>query len=299
MRTASQPQLFDEHGLTSLDGTWDFYPGDSELGELDAREPKAIWVPGLWEAQGYVELDGPAWYRRTVELDTDGGFWTLRFGAVMDLAEVYWNGELVGVHESPFYMTYGGIWQSVTLQRHGPVVATDLFVQPDPADPRVSVELANRSDRDERARIGVRTLGLVWETAVELPAGASTEVTAELGATAASRWDPDDPVLQHALVDVVLDDGSVSHTRAARYGLRTVRIEGERMLINDVPYRMKSALVQGFRPDTLYAEGTRAQIEEEVRAAKEMGFNTLRLHIKGDVRHGLDVIRQAVKQALS
>ena len=57
MRTASQPQLFDEHGLTSLDGTWDFYPGDSELGELDAREPKAIWVPGLWEAQGYVELE--------------------------------------------------------------------------------------------------------------------------------------------------------------------------------------------------------------------------------------------------
>jgi len=342
VRTASRPQLFDEHGFTSLDGTWDFYPGDVELAELDALDPKAIWVPGLWEAQGYVELDGPAWYRRTVELDSDGGFWTLRFGAVMDLAEVYWNEELVGVHESPFtpfeldlsgavrpgenmlavrvvdpplddpdhlllahgkqgwanhhfpsrpslYMTYGGIWQSVTLQRHGAVVATDVFVQPDPDDLRVTVELANRSDRDERARVGVRTLGFVWETTVELEPGDSTTVTAELGATAASRWHPDHPVLQQALVDVVLEDGSVSHTRGARYGLRTVRIEGEHMLINDVPYRMKSALVQGFRPDTLYAEGTRAEIEEEVRAAKEMGFNTLRLHIKGFEPRYLDV----------
>jgi glycosyl hydrolase family 2 len=342
LRTASQPQIFDEHGVTSLDGTWDFYPGEPDLGELEALEPKGIWVPGLWEAQGYVELDGPAWYRRTVELDSDQRFWTLRFGAVMDLAEVYWNDTLVGVHESPFtpfeldlsgairpgenilavrvvdpplgdpehlrlahgkqgwanhhfpsrpslYMTYGGIWQSVTLQRHGPVVATDVFVQPDPDDLLVAVELENRSDRGYRARLGVRTLGLVWETAVDLGAEESATLTAELGATAASRWQPDQPVLQQALVDVVLDDGTVSHTRAVRYGLRTVRIDGEQMLINDVPYRMKSALVQGFRPDTLYAEGTRAEIEDEVRAAKEMGFNTLRLHIKGFEPRYLDV----------
>jgi hypothetical protein len=43
---------------------------------------------------------------------------------------------------------------------------------------------------------------------------------------------------------------------------------------------MRSALVQGFRADTLYAEGDREAIREEVAAARAAGLNTLRLHIK-------------------
>ena len=61
------------------------------------------------------------------------------------------------------------------------------------------------------------------------------------------------------------------------------------MYVNDEPYRMKSALVQGFSADGLYAEGTRAQITDEVAKAKAMGFNTLRLHIKAFDPTYLDV----------
>ncbi|HEX2118304.1 MAG TPA: glycoside hydrolase family 2 TIM barrel-domain containing protein [Acidimicrobiales bacterium] len=75
-------------------------------------------------------------------------------------------------------------------------------------------------------------------------------------------------------------EGRLSDSQEVRYGLRTVRMQGKRLLVNGTPYRMKSALVQGFRADGLYAEGDRAQITEEVTAARAMGFNTLRLHIK-------------------
>ena len=158
----------------SLDGTWELFPGDHGLAELGGLEPRPIRVPGLWEAQGLLELDGVAWYRRRFSLDDPGGHWTLRFGAVMDLAEVYLNGRPLGGNDLPFtpfeldpsaalaaganelavrvtdppvdaplhprlphgkqgwanhvfpsppslYMTYGGIWQPVTLRRHGPV----------------------------------------------------------------------------------------------------------------------------------------------------------------------------------
>src|SRR5215213_4812007 len=44
---------------------------------------------------------------------------------------------------------------------------------------------------------------------------------------------------------------------------------------------MKSVLVQGFHADALYAEASRDEIEAEVQAARELGFNTIRLHIKG------------------
>ncbi|HSH59768.1 MAG TPA: glycoside hydrolase family 2 TIM barrel-domain containing protein, partial [Acidimicrobiales bacterium] len=58
---------------------------------------------------------------------------------------------------------------------------------------------------------------------------------------------------------------------------------------NDEPYRMKSTLVQGFGAEELYAEPSRSGIEHEVAAARAMGFNTLRLHIKAFDPAYLDV----------
>jgi hypothetical protein len=326
-----RPQ-FDSLGNALLDGVWDFFPGDHTLSDLDEVKPEQIRVPGLWEAQGHLELDDAAWYRRSFELDDVEGQWTLRFGAVMDVADVYLNGHALGGHELPFtpfefdakpalqpglntlavrvfdpplgdpehlrlphgkqgwmnhvfpsrpslYLTYGGIWQSVQLRRHGPVVARDVFVNGDPDDLVLTVELENRVDESVTAVVGLRILGSVEGFAVTLGPGASTTRSVRFGATDAARWSPESPVLHETLVDVSVD-GQPSDLRSARFGLRTVRVDGTRLCVNDEPYRMRSALVQGFSAERLYAEDDRATIEREVALAKAMGFNTLRLHIK-------------------
>ena len=342
MTAGAGPRVaFDETGRASLDGPWAFYPGDHEVSDLDAVPAETIDVPGLWEAQGHLDLDGVAWYRRRVHLGDASGFWTLRFGAVMDVAHVYVNGELLGVHELPFtpfeldptpllvagandvavrvvdpsvddpehlrlphgkqgwanhvfpsrpslYMTYGGIWQPVTLRRHGPVVVSDAFVNADPDDLTVTVEVENRSAGGRVVQVGVHAVGRAAEVEVEVAAGAVATVEAGLGPTPATRWSPEAPALHDCLVEAHVD-GEVSDARSVRFGLRKVRVEGDRLTIDGRPYRMKSALVQGFRPDRLYAEGNRDQIEEEVRAALAMGFNTLRLHIKAFDPTYLDV----------
>ncbi len=330
---------FDDWRTASLDGEWDFYPGNHQLADLDRTAPQAIRVPGLWEAQGYLDLDGTAWYRRRFRLDDISGGWTLRFAAVMDLSEVYLNGRSLGGHDQPFtpfevdpgpalgedndlavrvedpaldderhlrmahgkqgwanhvfpsrpslYMTYGGIWQPVTLRRHGPAVLADVFVNGDPDDLVVIVEVENRGPAVD-ARLGVRTLGLVRELELQLDANTCHRFEVGFGVTEALRWRPESPHLHQALVDLRAGD-VLSDSRAVRYGLRTVRIEGRQMLVNDQPYRMKSVLVQGFGADELYAEPSRPQIEREVAAAREMGFNTLRLHIKAFDPAYLDV----------
>ena len=337
----SEVLQFDSHRRASLNGRWEFFPGDHKLADLDELEPAFLDVPGLWEAQGYLELDGAAWYRRRFPLEPRDGHWTLCFGAVMDLAEVYLNCELLGTHDTAFtpfeldatdalvdgenvlavrvfdpavsdplhlnlahgkqgwanetfpsrpslYMTYGGIWQPVTLRRHGPVAVHDVFVNSDPEDLVVVVELRNASGADVRARVGVRTLGLDRELEIDVPAESVGRVEARFGSTPAPRWSPASPVLHELLVDAHVE-GSLSDSRSLRYGLRTVRIEGTRLLVNGEPYRMKGALVQGFRAEQLYAEGTREQIVDEVKQAQAMGFNTLRLHIKGFDPTYLDV----------
>jgi hypothetical protein len=323
---------FDHKGMASLDGTWDFFTGDHPIEALAGLEPEPINVPGLWETQGYLELDGAAWYRTSFDLEDSSNYWTLHFGAVMDIADVYLNGEHLGSHDSAFtpfsvdathalkpgpnelavrvfdpavddpdhvlsahgkqgwanwvfpsrpslYMTYGGIWQSVALRRHGPLLISQVFVNGDPDELTVEVTIENRSDRACTALLACRTVGLVKDTLVNVGPRERSKQTVELGATAAGRWSPASPKMHRALVDVSVE-GELSDARSIRYGLRKIEIEGTRLLVDGTPYRMKSVLVQGFRSDGLYAEGSREAIEDEVRKARAMGFNMVRLHIK-------------------
>jgi hypothetical protein len=319
-------------GRWSLDGIWDFFPGDHDLAALDGLEPRPIRVPALWEAEGHLDLDGVAWYRRRFSLDDPGGHWTLRFGAVMDLAEVHLNGRLLGSNDLPFtpfeldasaglaegvnelavrvtdlpvgapghrrsphgkqgwanhvfpsppslYMAYGGIWQPVALRRHGPVAIREALCSSDPDDLTVRVRVEHLGHDPVVARLAVASVGLAAEAELALEPGAGVETTLRLGRTGAARWRPEDPVLHTAVVEASAA-GAPSDTVAVRYGLRRIELEGDRLLLDGRPYRMRSALVQGFRADTLYAEGDREAIRQEVAAAKAAGLNTLRLHLK-------------------
>ncbi len=320
------------HERVTLDGTWDLVTGDPGIDAVPDAPAREIGVPGLWEAEIGPDLDGVAWYRRRFECADPGGRWTLRFGAVMDEAEVYLNGHRIGGHVGAFtpfeldpgdaltagtnllavrvtdhavtdpehsrtahgkqgwanqafpsppslYLTYGGIWQPVALRRHGPVVIEDVFVNGDPGDLTVTVELANRTPEPAAAVVRAAVPGGEREEEVRLAPGARTTIALGFGPSPAARWSPDDPVLHRAEVAVAVD-GEASDARSTRFGLRTVTLRGDRLLLNDEPYRMRSALVQGFYAGTLYAEPDRDAIVAEVAEAKRIGLNTLRLHIK-------------------
>ncbi|MBN1781413.1 glycoside hydrolase [bacterium] len=80
-----------------LAGTWAFMPGDdpeySEPDYNDARWNK-IRVPGHWEPQSYPELNGFAWYRKTVTVPASmkQDKIILVLGRIDDYDEVFFNG---------------------------------------------------------------------------------------------------------------------------------------------------------------------------------------------------------------
>lgn len=330
-------------GVWTLDGEWAFRAGGAPEGCDPAVTPgdERIVVPGLWEAQGWLDLDGEAWYHRTLDVPDPDGYWFLRFGAVMDAAEVYVNGRRAGEHlggYTPFevdvtgllragrndvavrvvdhpldgwdhprtahgkqgwmnhvfpsppslYMTYGGIWQSVTLRRHGGVRVGDVFVDGSPDDLRIAVTLTNHRSAPVTARLRWQVPGHEGDQAVRLPAGGVEVVTVVVRGHGLAHWSPQSPALHRATVGVDVD-GVRSDEAAVRFGVRRVMLSGDRLLLDGAPVRLMAALVQGFRPDTLYAEGSRSQIEAEVAAAKAAGFTMLRLHIKAFDPAYLDV----------
>ncbi|MDQ6686313.1 MAG: hypothetical protein M3Z50_01650 [Actinomycetota bacterium] len=324
-----------------LNGPWQFLAGDAERTELPDLLPDELPVPGLWEANGFLNLDGAAWYRRTFAVEGATGWWSLEFGAVMDTAEVYLNGKRVGEHDgayTPFlldvtdalrpgenvlevrvfdhlltstehrrrahgnqgwknevfpsppslYLTYGGIWQPVHLRRHGPVRIADVHVLSDPDDLRIDVELHNHTTRDLTATVWIELFDRVLDREVTVATGTDAVLSLKIGPVNAPRWTPSDPVL-HDLTIAVDVAGEASDTARQRFGLRQFAVDGGRFVLNGEPLFLCAALVQGFRHDTLYAEGNREQIEAEVRAARQTGLNMLRLHIKAFDPTYLDV----------
>jgi len=87
--------------VVDLAGDWRFQPGDDMdwvSPDFDDREWASIRVPAAWEPQGYAEVDGYAWYRKTVPL-TEAQLkddLTLVLGAVDDLDQAFVNGVQVG-----------------------------------------------------------------------------------------------------------------------------------------------------------------------------------------------------------
>lgn len=313
-----------------------------------------IAVPGLWEAQGHVELDGVVRYRTRFNVHDPSGHWTLRFGAVMDHARVKLNGIQVGLHHLPYtpfeidvsgligtanelvvdvtdppagspahlagahgkqgwanhefpsppslYLTYGGIWQPVTLRRHGEVAIRDLRCNLDPFDTVVTVELHRLPDSqpddarvddgtataDRRADTDVTVMvelgGVARSVSTAIGYGERSEVVVPFGDTGLARWSPEQPILHRcrAAVTVAAERAKASETDSAeiQVGLRTVEITDGRLCVNNRPVLMRSALVQGFHHEHLYSEGTDEEIENEIRSAQEHGFNMLRLHLR-------------------
>ncbi len=82
---------------------WQFQPDPKQLGlhqnwhaiELDDSKWHSIRVDRHWEGQGFAELNGWAWYRRNVRVDTNWNAEStyLNFTGIDDYADIYINGE--------------------------------------------------------------------------------------------------------------------------------------------------------------------------------------------------------------
>jgi hypothetical protein len=193
------------------------------------------------------------------------------------------------IYPSPpsLYMNYAGIWQSVRLERHSWATIRDVFV--DIRKERAAVCVTLDTAAALRGSLEVQ-IGR-WQVRVPVegsPEALRAGVAIPIDVAHLQAWSPAQPTLHAAVVRLRVDD-TVLDCTTTRFGVRTIEARGDQLLLNGEPVRVRAALVQGFRPDTLYADGDRAQIEAEVRAAKALGFNMLRLHIKAFAPAYLDI----------
>lgn len=308
---------FREHALRpveSLDGLW----------TLTANEKTyAAWVPGVWETiPELTTWRGEAEYTRAVTVDEPGSL-LLRFGGVSHTADVFFDGRPVAHHYNAYtafdalienaeagehtltvrvdnsysekstlhipndYETYGGITRPVELHRvKGAYIERMAF--------HATEDKAGRFTA--HARVWVRALEDVTEGVVSLSvadgraeaaftahAGETVCVGADMPVTDILRWD----VLNARLYDLTARltlDGRPVDDLIDRVGFRTVKVEGEAILLNG-----RRLLLKGFNRHEEHGQfGSALSVEAmaaDLQLALDTGANTIRTcHYPNDPR---------------
>ena len=308
-----RPQLRRESFL-NLNGVWQYAVStlNSEPEEYDGD----IVVPFPLESElsgvGRVLQPGEyLWYRRefTLPEDFNVGRVLLHFGAVDQCARVWVNGMDACTHTGgylPFsaditdllfegentlvvrvtddtdrsyhtrgkqklkpggiwYSPVSGIWQTVWCESVPENYISSMFITPHLEDG--SVELLVMGEGAVRA--------VIDGDAYDFEAGTS----ALLKLREVRAWSPEEPYL-YKLELAMGDDRVESYFAMRSVGIGEDRNGVKRLLLNGKPYFQNGLLDQGWWPDGLYTAPSDEALAFDIAAAKTMGFNMLRKHVK-------------------
>lgn len=180
--------------------------------------------------------------------------------------------------EGIFYTAASGIWQSVWLE---PVPATSLaqldFI---PARSRDAFTVTSKLDgRGEGATLHVTAYA---DGKAVGEAGGPAGQPLHLGIAHPRLWSPKDPFLYTFKATLMRGDQRDQVTSYA--GLRTIAVEKvggrNRIVLNGKPTFLLATLDQGYWPDGIYTAPTDAALKFDIQKTKDLGFNTIRKHIK-------------------
>ena len=247
-----------------------------------ARRDTWLSLDGDWTAPPARDDVERATYRRTFRIPEEWRERTLlRFGAVDWRATVRVDGEEVTTHEG------GYAHFTVDLGRLEPGSEHELVVEAyDPLDDAFGQ--AKGKQRGSHEIWYTRTIGIwrsVWLEGVPDEYIRDTTLDVRMDGTVRwsgrvvldvgepRLWSPDRPYLY----DVELRLGAdVVHSYA---GFRTIERRGRDLYLNGERVRLAGVLDQGFWPDTVYRADD-AKLRADVEAAKALGFNLARKHVK-------------------
>ncbi|MEU8356819.1 PA14 domain-containing protein [Nonomuraea sp. NPDC048882] len=314
-----RPQLVRDR-WRSLNGTWEFAPAkEGEAAPFGRRLAERIVVPYPVESQlsGIGRHEERMWYRRTFEVPRSwkGERLLLHLDAVDWDATIYVNGKQVTTHKGG----YGRISVDVTgaLKRSGPQeLVVGVYDPTDEGAQAIGKQRLNPSgiwytavsgiwqtvwiepvakDRIDRVDTTPDLRGQALYVTVHGSKGTAT-VTARDGRRVVATvrgpigkelrlpvrnpklWSPDNPHLYD--LEVKLKSDRAEDRVESYFGMRSITLSGNRMLLNGQPVFQIGPLDQGFWPDGIYTPPTDRALRYDLEQTKALGFNAVRKHVK-------------------
>ncbi len=197
---------------------------------------------------------------------------------------------LLGKQVEEWYTHSGGIWQTVWLEGRPAACVQHVQITPLWKEGRarfgVTVE-AQEATVGMSARLEVISEEGHFPTATAtlmLTPGLTTQIL-HVEIPHPRAWSPEDPHLYDCTVRLMPEWG-VADAVSTYFGLRSIE-RGfwednpyQYVLLNGKPIYLRGALDQAFHPDGLHTYPSDAAIRADIQAAKDLGLNMLRCHIK-------------------
>lgn len=281
------------------------YPIESQLsGVKKALQPDQL----LWYKRTFTSPNPPA---KTGQALQRGIRTLLHFGAVDYQCWVYVNGKEVGTHEGGYtafsfditnalkdgsnelvvkvydpsdagigprgkqvlnpqgiyYTPSSGIWQTVWTETVPADHISSLTITPDIDQSLVNVTVHAASNNAVTLYVEGKIIKGKTNTIISVPI------------EHIKLWSPSNPYLYDLKVHLGSD------VVKSYFGMRKVEIKKsadgyDRIFLNNQPYFNLGVLDQGFWPDGLHTAPTDEALKFDIEAIKQMGFNTIRKHIK-------------------
>lgn len=182
-----------------------------------------------------------------------------------------------------WYTPTSGIWQTVWLEPVNDLHITRLGFDADPATGAIDI-------KPDHA--GEFTPDMIAQVFIEKAGEPLAILECEGGLSPGSRitlpdprpWTPDDPFLYDVVVRITQGDKVIDEVKSY-LAYRTVALGKDengvpRLLLNGKPVFHFGPLDQGFWPDGLYTPPSDEAMRFDIEAAKRMGSNMLRKHVK-------------------
>lgn len=180
-----------------------------------------------------------------------------------------------------YYTRTTGIWQSVWLEPVASSRIRRLRITPQLAGHRFDVVVPLHGTRPGLTlSIELRDAsGLVAESSVRADLDLSPALTLVVPEDRVRPWSLSDPHL-YDIVATLRDNETVVDRVESYGGLRSVSIQGNRILLNGEPVFQRLVLDQGLWPETLMTAPTDEALVRDIQLGMDAGFNGARLHQK-------------------
>ena len=186
-----------------------------------------------------------------------------------------------------WYSSQSGIWLSVGLERRPRVALDHPRLRPDLAAPGVHVAWGLDPLGEPTLPAGSRLRfeitdpqGVALEPMILSPEARASSGTVMIPIPDPQLWDIGQPALYRATIVLLDASGHELDVIIDRFGMRDVRTEGGRVVLNGRPIFLLGALDQDVYPTTISTAPDADYLKEQMRLAREMGLNLLRFHIK-------------------
>tara|TARA_R110002050_G_scaffold188756_9_gene323415 strand:+ start:285 stop:2624 length:2340 start_codon:yes stop_codon:yes gene_type:complete len=185
-----------------------------------------------------------------------------------------------------WYTPVTGIWQTAWLEKTNSNFITQLKSTPDIDNNSLIVQV-NTNQVSVPLTVEVTALDedtIVAKEIMSLSSGSSATAL-ELKIKDAKLWSPNHPFLYDLKVQLKNSKGELIDEVKSYFGMRKISLGKDednftKIFLNNKPFFQLGLLDQGWWPDGLYTAPTYEAMMWDVDKTLEMGFNTIRKHVK-------------------